>query len=426
MTSNKVLPGEQPNELNNNACDHPPCQPQVVTLPPPDGGPGTKATRKARNRRGRSDAIDHKLFCFSHCKRGRAQSESMVQCHACQTWAHYECLGEGEDDIVGIWTCNACRKMPTMVMELIRMVAKLQESVSEMRDTNAQLVGMLSDQQSELHRLREDFNERLPVDTANTHAETTIDSPPKLTSLLVGNSLLRNVQHPVTNDGSDDSVQSKSGATLADLTNTLEKHTDVTNVIIVGGTREVHNETTTLDEINDGFSRMIDTAKTAANTVYVCSVLSTSANKNDERRERVNEMIRATCEVKNAKFINNDLNFTYRDGSCDEAAFAKTAYTSRRMDSLNYCRTFHYLNGNRLQRQDRGKTDRPIVKGRRRKERRATLAVTGRTLTSILPLRHVGQRAATTLQNRHGTPLASAENAARRTTSRRSADTTLP
>ena len=195
--------------------------------------------RKARNRRGRSDAIEHKLYCFPDCKRGRAQSESMVQCHACQTWAHYECIGEGEDDIVGIWTCNACRKMPTMVMELIGMVAKLQESVSEMRDTNAQLVGMLSDQRSELHSLREDFNERLPVDTANTHAETTIESPPKPTTLLVGNSLLRNVQHPVANDGSDVSVQSKSGATLADLTGMLETHTHVANVIIVGGTREV-------------------------------------------------------------------------------------------------------------------------------------------------------------------------------------------
>ena len=229
-----------------------------LTLLPPDGGPGTKATRKARNRRGRRDAIEHKLYCFPDCKRGRAQSETMVQCHACQTWAHYACIGEGGDDIVGIWTCNACRKMPTMVMELIGMVAKLQESVYEMRDT--QLVSMLSDQQSKLHRLREDFNERLPVDTANTHAETTIDSPPKPTTLLVGNSLL----------------------------------TDVANVIIVGGTREVHNETTTLDEINDGFSRMIDTAKTAANTVFVCSVLPTSANKNDERRERANKMIRAT------------------------------------------------------------------------------------------------------------------------------------
>ena len=111
-------------------------------------------------------------------------------------------------------------------------------------------------------------------------------------------------------------------STLAEVKKTWE-HTNVANVVIVGGTREVHNETTTLDEINDGFIRMIDTAKTAANTVYVCSVRPTSANKNDERRERANEMIRATCEVKNAKFINNDLNFTYRDGSCDEAAFVK-------------------------------------------------------------------------------------------------------
>ena len=34
-------------------------------------------------------------------------------------------------------------------------------------------------------------------------------------------------------------------------------------------------------------------------------------------------MIRETCEEKNATFVNNDLNFTYRDGSCDEAAFVK-------------------------------------------------------------------------------------------------------
>ena len=187
-----------------------------------------------------------------------------------------------------------------MVMELIGMVAKLQDSVSEMRDTNAQLVGMVSDQQSELHRLLEYFNERLPVDTANTHAETTIDSPPKPTTLLVGNSLLRNVQHPVTNDGSVVSVESKSGATLEDLTDMLEKHTDVANVIIVGGTREVHNETTTLDEINDGFSRMIDTAN-----------------------------------------------------------------TSRRMGSANYCPTFHYLNGNRLQRQDQGKIEKQTAQSSR-------------------------------------------------------------
>ena len=210
-----------------------------------------------------------------------------------------------------------------MVMQLIDMVAKLRDSMSEMRNANAQLVGILAEQQSELHRLREDLKERLPVSKANTQAEATIDSPSKPTTLLVGNSLLRDVHHPVANDGSDVTVQRKSGATLADLTDMLNEHSEVTNAIIVGGSREILNEATSLDDINDGFCRLIDTVKAAANTVYVCSILPTSNNKNNERREKVNEMIRETCEEKNATFVNNDLNFTYRDGSCDEAAFVK-------------------------------------------------------------------------------------------------------
>ena len=80
---------------------------------------------------------------------------------------------------MGIWTCNSCRKMPTMVIQLIDMVDKLRDSMSEMQNTNAQLCGMLTDQQIKLHSLFEDFNDRLPVRKANMHAETTNDSPPK-------------------------------------------------------------------------------------------------------------------------------------------------------------------------------------------------------------------------------------------------------
>ena len=74
----------------------------------------------------------------------------------------------------------------------------------------------------------------------------------------------------------------------------LDAHTEVANVIIVGGRRELYTEATPLDEINLGFGRLIDTAKTDANTVYVCSVLPTIDNKNNERREKANETIRAT------------------------------------------------------------------------------------------------------------------------------------
>ena len=63
---------------------------------------------------------------------------------------------------------------------------------------------------------------------------------------------LRDVHHPVANDASDVTVQRKSGATLADLTDMLNEHKEVTNAIIVGGSREILNEATSLD-INDGF-----------------------------------------------------------------------------------------------------------------------------------------------------------------------------
>ena len=139
---------------------------------------------------------------------------------------------------------------------------------------------MLTDQQSEVHRIREDFNDRLPVSKANMHAEATNDSPPKPPTLLVGNCLLRDVHPPVAKGGSGVTVQLRSGATFAGLTDMLNEHMEVTNVIMVGS-GEILDEATSPDDINDGFCRLIDTAKAASNTVYVCSVLPT-IDKNDE------------------------------------------------------------------------------------------------------------------------------------------------
>ena len=77
----------------------------------------------------------------------------------------------------------------------------------------------------------------------------------------------------------------------------------------------------TIDDIDDAFSNLIDTAKTVANTVTVCSILPTVNGKNKERRDKVNDLLRKTCAEKEAIFVDNDFNFTYRDGSCDDAAF---------------------------------------------------------------------------------------------------------
>ena len=55
---------------------------------------------------------DRTVLCMPGWKKGRDQSDNVIQCHVCQVWTHYECIDEDEADIVGIWTCNQCRKMP--------------------------------------------------------------------------------------------------------------------------------------------------------------------------------------------------------------------------------------------------------------------------------------------------------------------------
>ena len=53
----------------------------------------------------------------------------MVQCHICQTWAHYTCIDEHQDDIIGIWCCNGCRSLPKTVAILSDKMAELQQNM---------------------------------------------------------------------------------------------------------------------------------------------------------------------------------------------------------------------------------------------------------------------------------------------------------
>lgn len=53
----------------------------------------------------------------------------MVQCHLCQTWAHFTCIDEKEDDVIGLWCCNSCRNLPKTVSLLCDKITDLQQNV---------------------------------------------------------------------------------------------------------------------------------------------------------------------------------------------------------------------------------------------------------------------------------------------------------
>ena len=54
----------------------------------------------------------------------------MVQCHLCQTWCHYKCIDEKESDIIGIWCCKSCRKLPETTMQLCEKIDELNRTVN--------------------------------------------------------------------------------------------------------------------------------------------------------------------------------------------------------------------------------------------------------------------------------------------------------
>ncbi len=61
-------------------------------------------------------------------------------------WVHYDCVDENEEDIVGLWTCQNCRKVPNTINKLLNKMSVLEVTLKLVQETNNQLVKMVTDQ----------------------------------------------------------------------------------------------------------------------------------------------------------------------------------------------------------------------------------------------------------------------------------------
>ena len=75
-----------------------------------------------------------------------------------------------------------------------------------------------------------------------------------------------------------------------------------------------------IDELKERTQVLITKAKSVAEAVTVGSVLPWRDN-DPERLEKVNGAIRDTCREMCVKYVDHDGNFTFRDGTVDEAAY---------------------------------------------------------------------------------------------------------
>ena len=100
----------------------------------------------------------------------------------------------------------------------------------------------------------------------------------------------------------------KSGATFKEIEDLIDgvANKSIGDIVIVGGT---HVPTTQLKE---GAEKLLRKAKSMAPSVTLSSVLPLA---------EVNNVLRSVCDELDVKFVDQNANFTFRNGDADAAAF---------------------------------------------------------------------------------------------------------
>ena len=293
----------------------------VVNLLPSDAtvDTGEKPSKRTRRKASRSKDDDNQ-YCVKSCKHNGNSEGSMVQCHFCQTWVHLECVGENDTEVVGIWTCKSSRIMPSMVERLLEKMSSLEELVMKLETSNQQLVTLVVEQRQEIQSLRD-----VVTSGGNRPYADVARSRPHGSTLVVGNSLLRDVRLDNGADGEQITIRRKSGATLKDIDQMIKEvgrtgNAEINKIVIVCGTREtIDNVSTT--EIKEELGQLLENAKTMTPVITVSSVLPWRKRANPEHLAEINNALRATCADANVTFVDQEANFTFRNGNIDESAF---------------------------------------------------------------------------------------------------------
>ena len=69
------------------------------------------------------------------------------------------------------------------------------------------------------------------------------------------------------------------------------------------------------------FSDLIATTTEAIKQVTISSVLPSTAGTQYEKFQEINNFLKNKCRITWARFVDNDTNFLFHDGSCDTSAF---------------------------------------------------------------------------------------------------------
>ena len=77
----------------------------------------------------------------------------------------------------------------------------------------------------------------------------------------------------------------------------------------------------TRTQVKQDFSDLITSASENVSSVTISSVLPDTTGARDERIKEIKKFLKNKSRDTGARFVDNDQNFLFRDGSCDTSAF---------------------------------------------------------------------------------------------------------
>ena len=130
--------------------------------------------------------------------------------------------------------------------------------------------------------------------------------------MLVGNSLLLDVDVDKTSSGNPIQIRRNSGATLADIPTKISMTRLKRKPSPTFSSYLRNDEWRSVANIKESIAQLLRRAKPLTPTITVSSVLPSKRRANPDRWADVN-----------VKFVDNDANFTSRNGAADDAAFQR-------------------------------------------------------------------------------------------------------
>jgi len=265
--------------------------------------------------------------------------ESTCTCFICNKEYHLNCVGLSRRPAkTSNWCCKNCVNIPDVMRKLYHEVRSLTASQQKMDQEHIQLKASHESLKKENAELRVELNS-MKRDLAVLHSDdvTESDDPEPETpsgpsaSLIIGDSLLRDFDDSTFENTT---VQSISGATIADVFNELEKREDLNtfaNVIIHAGTNDISRDISvdlSVSSLEAIITHIMLKAPTA--TVFVSGVCPRTKGHVSEQGEILNIALKELAVRLDCHFIDASTRMTYRDGSIDSAQLVDGLHLSAR------------------------------------------------------------------------------------------------